>query len=244
MNRKCDLNKLKYEWELLVPNSLVLDLIKLCEVDVERLDHCPEVCLTTWSPDRRWNLKFIPPFILSSPLLSCSSPSISNYPLPWTRSRIFFLHSLLHNSLRICQWFWPPGSNSVVSLSFPNCVVVHFFLWNSSLILKWGRWYKINWKLLLECVKVFIHYIYFSRFLCSALCLLWLLPLTHSSHSICLFTLWYLNLSILRVTQLAVCISHKPQLSNERDFPQCASGKESTCQFRRRKRFGHQITSN
>lgn len=163
MNRKCDLNKLKYDWELLVPNSLVLDLIKLCEVDVERLDHCPEVCLTTWSPDRRWNLKFHPPFISFSPLLSCSSPSISNYPLPWTRSRIFFLHSLLHNCLRICQWFWPPGSNSVLSLSFPIYVVVHFFLWNSSLILKWGRWYKINWKLLLECVKVFIHYILFFQ---------------------------------------------------------------------------------
>ena len=71
MNRKCDLNKLKYDWELLVPNTLVLDLIKLYEVDVERLDHCPEVCLTTWSPDRRWNLKFYPPFylVLTSPLL-------------------------------------------------------------------------------------------------------------------------------------------------------------------------------
>lgn len=43
---------------------LVLDLIKLCEVDVERLDHCTEVCLTTWSPDRRWNLKFTHSFYL------------------------------------------------------------------------------------------------------------------------------------------------------------------------------------
>ena len=50
MNRKCDLTKFKYDWELLVPNTLVLDLIKLCEVDVERLDHLhkpTEVCLTT-----------------------------------------------------------------------------------------------------------------------------------------------------------------------------------------------------
>ena len=118
--------------------------------------------------DGIWNSIHL--FFLSSPLFSCSSPSISNYPLPWTLSRIFFHHYLLHNCLRICQWFWPPGSNSVVSLSFPNYVVVHFFLWNSSLVLKRGRWYKINWRLLLECVKVFIYYVLFFQVfvLCSA----------------------------------------------------------------------------
>ena len=79
---------------------------------------------------------------------------------------------------------------------------------------------------------------YFSRFLCSALPLLWLSPLTHSSHSIHLFTLWYLNLNIPRFTQLVVYISHIPQLSSERDFPQGASGKESTCQCRRHSRCG------
>ena len=73
---------------------------------------------------------------------------------------------------------------------------------------------------------------YFYRFLCSPLPLLWLSPLTHSSHSIRLFTLWYLF-------KYSGCLYFSySQLSSEKDFPQGASGKESTCQCRRHSRCG------
>ena len=117
-------------------------------------------------------------------------------------------------------------------LLFISFCEIHLWFWNG----------EDDIKLIGDCYlsvsKFSFTTFYFSRFLCYALPLLWLLPLTPSSHSICLFTLWYLNLSIPRFTQLAVCISHIPQLSNERDFSQGASGKESTCKCRRHRRCG------